>query len=115
MNIFDREVKIYSLDAGTPLQAKLRFVSRHLCREESVYASRFWDSVQAGSQVDRMIVVPFGRAIETGMFAAVSGGTPMRIEQAQYEHDADGNPVTRLSLRRMDKRYEIAAPEVKKP
>ena len=28
--------------------------------------------------------------------------------------DADGNPVTRLSLRRMDDRYEIAAPEVTK-
>ena len=43
---------------------------------------------------------------------AISGGTPMRIEQAQYEYDDDGNPVTRLSLRRMDDRFEIAAPEV---
>ena len=112
MNVYDREIKIYSLSAGTPLQARLSFVSRHLCREESVYASRFWSSVQAGSQIDQMVVVPFGRAIETGMFAIVSGSTPMRIEQAQYEYDTDGNPVTRLSLRRMDKRYEIAAPEV---
>ena len=111
MNVYDKEVKIYALDAGTPLQARLRFVSRHLGREESVYASRYWDSVQAGSQIDKMVVVPFGRMIETGMFAAVSGGTPMRIE---YEYDADGNPVTRLSLRRMDDRYEIAAPEVTK-
>ena len=103
MNVYDKEVKIYSLDAGTPLQARLRFVSRHLGRE---------NSVQAGSQIDKMVVVPFGRMIETGMFAVVSGGTPMRIEQAQYEYDADGNPVTRLSLRRMDDRYEIAAPEV---
>lgn len=113
MNVYDKEVKIYTLDAGTPLQARLRFVSRHLGREESVYAARFWDSVQAGTQIDKMIVVPFGRMIETGMFAAVSGGTPMRIEQAQYEYDADGNPVTRLSLRRMDERFEIAVPEVK--
>ena len=112
MNVYDKEIRIYTLDAGTPLQARLRLVSRHLCREESVYAARYWDSVQAGSQIDRMVVVPFGRAIETGMYAVVSGGTPMRIEQAQYEYDADGNPVTRLSLRRMDDRYEIAAPEV---
>lgn len=112
MNVYDREVKIYALNAGTPLQKTLRFVSRHLGREESVYASRYWDSVQAGSQIDKMFIVPFGRMIETGMFAVVSGGTPMRIEQAQYEYDADGNPVTRLSLRRMDDRYEIAAPEV---
>ena len=46
MNVYDKEVKIYNLDAGTPLQKRLRFVSRHLGREESVYAARYWDSVQ---------------------------------------------------------------------
>ena len=112
MNVYDQEVTIYSLDAGTPLQARLRFVSRHLGREESVYAARFWDSVQAGTQIDILGLGRLGCLSLRGLSAAVSGATPMRFEQAQYEYDADGNPVTRLSLRRMDDRFEIAAPEV---
>ena len=107
MTVFDKEIRIYELASGTPLQKKLTLVSRHLGREETVYAARFWDSVQTGSQIDRMIVVPFGHAIETGMYASVADSSPMRIEQAQYEYDEDGNPVTRLSLRRMDERFEI--------
>ena len=127
MNVYDKEVKIYSLDAGTPLQARLRFVSRHLGREESVYAARFWDSAPITSMpasdslnASQNVIVSayaasalFSVTVFCDFSAPLSGGTPMRIEQAQYEYDADGNPVTRLSLRRMDDRFEIAAPEVK--
>ena len=61
--VYDHELNIYSLPSGTPLQRKLQHVSRHLYAEREVYHARFWESVQAGSQIDLMVCVPDGRAI----------------------------------------------------
>ena len=77
------------------------------CGELTVYHSRYWEAVQAGSQVDRMVELPLRRAVAAAMYAQI-GDTQYRIEQVQFEKDENDLPVTRLSLRQLEVRYDIA-------
>nr|DAL14550.1 MAG TPA_asm: hypothetical protein [Caudoviricetes sp.] len=106
--IYERELHVYTLSAGTLLQGKLQLVSRHLYAEREVYHSRFWESVQAGSQIDLMVCVPDGRAIRADMYCIPDDGHVYRIVQAQQGWDDLSLPMTTLSLRRMEAAYDIA-------
>lgn len=106
--IYDHELNIYSLPSGTPLQKKLQHVSRHLYAEREVYHARFWESVQAGSQIDLMACVPDGRHIRADMYCIPEDGHVYRVVQAQHGRDDLGLEMTTLSLRRMEGNYDIA-------
>lgn len=107
--IYDKPVLIGELPAGvgTPLQGKLTLVMAAFCGERSVYSSRYWDSVQAGSRIDRLVELPLHRQIEAGMYALYKDHF-YSVEQAQFEHDRNGLPVTVLSLKRSEDQYDIA-------
>lgn len=106
--IYDHELNIYSLPDGTPLQRKLEPVSRHLYAEKEVYHARYWESVQAGSQIDLMACVPDGWDITATMYCVPDDGHVYRIVQAQHGKDEDGLDMTTLSLQRMEGNYDIA-------
>lgn len=108
--IYERELNIYSLPDGTPLQRKLQHVSRHLYAEMEVYHARYWESVQANSRIDMMVAVPDGREITATQYCVPEDSHVYRIEQAQHGKDKDGLPMTTLSLRRMEGNYDIARP-----
>ena len=107
-HIYDHELNIYSLSTGTPLQGKLQHVSRHLYAEKEVYHARFWESVQAGSQIDMMVCVADGRAICADMYCIPEDGHVYRVVQAQQGYDDLSLEMTTLSLRRMEGNYDIA-------
>ena len=110
MTLYDTPIGILSMDpdTGTPLQ-KLQQEFSAYCGEMEVFASRYYEAKQAGATIDLMVEIPLHRKVTGGMFAEVKGQI-YAIEQAQMSHDEYRLPVTRLSLRRTNTRYEIARP-----
>ena len=108
--IYDTPIIIAKLpdDVGTPLQGKLQRLYGAFCGEKEVFHRRFWESVQAGSRIDLLVEMPLHRKVDAGMFAKYKGHI-YSIEQAQFGKDADGLPITTLSLKRSEAQYDIAA------
>ena len=94
---------------GTPIQAPLEPVFSAFCGEMTVFHARFWEAIQAGSRIDVMVEIPLHRKeADAGCFARYEGHI-YSIEQAQFQKDSDGLPVTVLSLKRSEEQYDIAA------
>lgn len=109
--IYDKQIEILKLpdNVGTPLQGKLQPVFSAFCGEMTVFHSRFWEAVQAGSRIDVMVQLPLHRKnADAGMFARYEGHI-YSIEQAQYQKDESQLPVTVLSLKRSEDQYDVAA------
>jgi len=100
--IYDIPVDIYALPSGSgvPTSANLVLRSKHYCAELTVYASRYWQSVQAGSSVDRMVQIPERLSEVTAAMYARFDGAAYAINQVQYSTDSDGLDITVLSLNR---------------
>lgn len=107
--IYDTPITVLKLpdNIGTPIQGKLEKVFSAYCGELTVYHTRFWKSVQAGSRIDAMVELPMLRAVKAGMFAQYKGHV-YSVEQAQFAKDEDGLPITVLSLRQSEECYDIA-------
>lgn len=109
--IYEKPIEILKLpdNVGTPLQGTLRPVFSAFCGEMTVFHSRFWEAVQAGSRIDVMVELPLHRKnVSAGMFARYEGHV-FSIEQAQFQKDNNQLPVTVLSLKRSEDQYDVAA------
>lgn len=109
--IYDKPIQILKLPnaVGTPIQGKLLPVFSAFCGEMTVFHSRFWEAVQAGSRIDVMVELPLHRKnIEAEMYAKYEGHVH-RIEQVQFQTDENQQPVTVLSMKREGTNYDIAA------
>lgn len=108
--IYDTPITVLKLpdNVGTPIQGKLEKVFSAYCGELTVYHTRFWESVQAGSRVDAMVELPMLRNVRAGMFAQFRGNI-FSVEQAQFAKDEDELPITVLSLKQSEECYDIAA------
>lgn len=107
--IYDKPITVLKLpdDVGSPLQGKLQPVFSAYCGEMTVFHARFWEAVQAGSRIDVMVEIPLHRKdADAGYFARYEGHIYI-IEQAQYQTDSDGLPVTVLSLKRSEVQYDL--------
>lgn len=109
--IYDHYLTVYDLAGGSPMKNTLSVNSAHFYAELEVYHRRFWESVQAGSRIDRMVQIPFGDDITATQFVMPEDGHIYRIEQAQHGLDEDGLAVTTLSLKRMEGNYDILRPQ----
>ena len=107
--IYDKEIQILSLppNVGTPLQGKLQKEFSAYCGELTVYHTRYWESVQAGSRVDLLVELPLRRDVAAEMYAKI-GGHIYRIEQVQFGSDDNQLAVTWLSLQRSEVAYDVA-------
>lgn len=107
--IYDTPITVLKLPpgVGTAFQGKLQKVFSAYCGETVVFHNRFWESVQAGSRVDVLVQLPLHRPVTAGMFAKYKDHI-YSIEQAQFPTDEDGLPVTVLSLKQSEGRYDIA-------
>ena len=107
--VYDKPITILALpdDVGVPLQGTLEPVFTAYCGEMTVYHTRYWESVQAGSRIDTMVEIPLRRPVDAGMFALYKEHI-YSVEQAQFGEDEDGLPVTWLSLKRSEEQYDIA-------
>lgn len=109
--IYDRVVHIYIDNGGTPLKRRLTYHTSHYCCQKEVYASRYWDSVQAGSRVDMLLQLRRDDSITGSMLAQPEDGHLYRIVQVQQTADEDGLPATVLSLQRQEDNFDIALVE----
>lgn len=109
---YDRALTVCTLPSGTPLKGSLQPVFSRLCGELNVYNSRFWNAVQAGSRIDKLLQLPRipGEIVEAEHYCIAGDGHVYRIEQAEEAFDEDLNPVWRLSLRRMEANYDLCKP-----
>ena len=98
---------------GAPFHGLLVPREQHMYAELTVFHRRFWEARQAGTRVDRMVQVPFGREILATSYAVLGDGLLYRIEEAQGAEDENGLPVTNLTLRREEKNYELCKPAVR--
>lgn len=108
--IYDTPVTILKLpnNVGTPAQGSFEQVLTAYCGEKSVFHSRYWESVQSGHRVDKLVELPLHRDVSANMYAKFKGHV-YSIEQAQFETDENGLPVTVLSLERAGAQYDAAA------
>lgn len=108
--IYDTPITVLKLpdNVGTPMQGKLEKTFSAYCGELTVYHTRFWESVQAGSRIDTMVELPLHRDVVAGMFAQYKNHI-FSIEQAQFPKDENDLPITVLSLKRAEAQYDIAA------
>ena len=104
---YDHYLTVYDLADGSQRGGSLAVNSAHFYAELEVYHRRYWESVQAGSRIDRMVRVPFGEDLTATQYVIPEDGHVYRIEQAQHGLDEDGLAVTTLSLRRMEGSYDI--------
>lgn len=107
--IYDTAITVMKLpdNVGTLMQGKLEPVFSAYCGKKEVYHTRFWESVQGGSRIDELVELPLHRDVNAGMFARFKGHI-YSIEQAQFGEDQDLLPVTILSLKRAEEKYDIA-------
>lgn len=108
--IYDKPIHVLKLpdNVGTTIQGKLLPVFTAFCGEMTVFHSRFWEAVQAGSRIDVMVELPLHRKnADAGMYAKYEGHI-YSIEQAQYQKDENQLPVTVLSMKRAEEQYDIA-------
>ena len=76
--------------------------------ERTVGAVRFYNALQADTEVSMLIRIPRTYEVTTACRAKIApyshqdSGVPFRIVQVQQLEDEDGLPCTDLSLERMD-------------
>lgn len=108
--IYDTPISVMKLpgNVGTPTQGKLLKIFDAYCGEKSVFHTRYWESVQSGHRVDCLVELPLHRDVCANMYAKYKGHV-YSIQQAQFEKDENGLPVTVLSLERAGAQYDAAA------
>ena len=110
--IYDRLLKVFNLDttSSSPLQRRLVLHSVHLCAYRTVYHRTYFQALQAGETIDRMVQLPAPASpITATMYAQLEDGHVYKIREAQPTEDEDGLPAVVLSLHREEARYDLFA------
>lgn len=109
--IYDRVVEVFDLDpqARKALERRLILRSAHYYGSMTVYHRTYFQAVQAGESIDRMIQIPAPaeEPPDATMYAVPEDGHVYRITEAQPATDADGLPVVNLMLHREEDRYDL--------
>lgn len=75
--------------------------------ELNVGYRRQYAAMGVSQQVDKLVRIWQDRRIQIGMVAILDGGDQYRIDHVQHLEDEHREPVTHLTLRRLDRIYEI--------
>lgn len=112
--IYDRLLTVYELDrAASPFSRKLKNPVEFYYKELEVYSSRYYRAQQSGEQIDVLAElprVPGEPRITPNNYCILDEGEIYRVVQAQYGSDNNGLPVTILSLRMEEGKYDILGP-----
>ena len=111
--IYDRVLEVFKLDtkSRSPLERRLFLHSAHYYAPMTVYHRTYFQAVQAGESIDRMVQIPApAKPLDATMYAVPDDGHVYKITEAQPTEDADGLPVVNLSLHREEVRYDLFRP-----
>lgn len=101
-------IALCTLDAGTPIQGKLRLLELAYCKELEVYHRRYWEAYQGGETIDTLVELPMHRrCVSAGGYVRFRGHV-YEIKQAQFGEDSFGLPITTLSLGRSEQNLDIS-------
>ena len=105
--IYDTPITVMKLpdNVGAIIQAEPVSVFDAYCGELTVYHTRFWESVQAGSRIEAMVELPLHRDVRAGMYAKFKGHLYV-VSHAQFDKDELQLPVTVLSLSNPENAYD---------
>lgn len=109
--IYDRGPLAVYARKGAPMEHRLFFLCSHYYAELQVYHQRFWESVQSGDRVDRMVQLPYAQDLTADFFVIPEDGHVYRINQAQLTQDDYNRPCCVLSLHREEVNYDIIQPD----
>ena len=104
--IYDRLMTVYDRDDADTRE--LINPASYLYGEKEVYGSTFYQAMQAGEQADAMIEL-WRADIHAEQFCALDDGRVYRVVQARHGLNDDGLPITTLTLRRMEGRYDAVS------
>ena len=76
--------------------------------ELQISYGRQYTAKGVGQQIDRLVRVWQDRRVGIGMVAILDGAEQYRIDDISHHQDKRGEPVTDLTLRRLEKLYELA-------
>ena len=107
--IYDRPLRVFRLDtASSPLSRRLIDPVSYLCAYRTVYHRTYFQAVQAGESIDRMVQLRTpATPPDATMYAVLEDGHVYRISEAQHTVDEDGLPAVVLSLHREEARYDL--------
>lgn len=115
MTFDDGVVTIYALEEvgepGDMPKEQLVVKCEHDFGERTVGYGRQYAAKGVSEQVDMLVRFWQDRSIYIGDYAGIEA-EQFRIDNVQHLKDDDGLPVTDLSLRRLDKLYEINKKQV---
>lgn len=106
--IYDKLLILCRLDPNSPaLPGRLEELGDYYYAAMEVYHRRYFEAMQAGVTVDGMVQILDHVSPPGELYAIPADGLVYRVVQLQTGWDANGLPVTTLSLSRTDRRFEI--------
>ena len=109
--IYDKDVKVYTLDGPTPLNGIPVLYGEFFGAEQEVFHKRYWEAVQAGYTITSMVQLPEHIEPEGDIYVRLDSARWYRVEQLQRSYDENGLPISVLSLSRTDRRFDILEKE----
>lgn len=105
-------VEIFKIHESAAPGGKLKKVIRPLFEpcwygELNVGYRRQYAAMGVSQQVDKLLRIWQERGITIGMVAVLDDCEQYRIDNVQHLEDEEREPVTHLTLRRLDRFYEI--------
>ena len=105
--IYDRVLTIYELyGESSALRRRLVRGQDYAYGEKAVYGSRFYEAMQTGARLDRMVEL-WRADIHADQYAVLDDGDVYRVVQAQHGTNRDGLAITTQTLRREESEYDI--------
>lgn len=108
---YDRVLTIYRLGAGkSPLLRRLESPVEYYYRELDVYSSRYLQGKQVSETIAMLAAIPRAdcdQRVTADMYCVPEDGKVYRVYQASHGFDANGQPITTLTLSATEGKYEL--------
>lgn len=83
-------------------------INRHMFAERMIGLNRQYLAKGVDEQVDMLIRIHHDRSVRIGMHAIIGNEDQFLIDNVQHLYDEDNLRCTDLTLRRLEKNYELA-------
>lgn len=92
---------------GSKPHQTLRKIQRHWYGERMVGYGRYYAALGVNEEIDMLVRIHHDRRVRIGMFAVLGNGEQFRITNVQQLIADDGLRCTDLTLRRLEKNYDL--------
>ena len=111
MTFDDGVLKIYKIEnvaeSGKKPKKGLREVAKEYYNLDTVGITRYYQALQAQSQISNVVNIWQDRAISPEMICILEDGLQYRISFVQHLKEEEGLQITKLTLERIGENYEL--------